>query len=41
LHRRSFAPVYLSEPDAQMEMLLDEFAPLDDVEAELMEEARA
>jgi hypothetical protein len=24
-----------------MEMLLDEFAPLDDVEAELMEEARA
>jgi ribonuclease HII len=39
LHRRSFAPVYLSEPDAQMEMLLEEAGPMDDIEVALMEEA--
>ena len=39
LHRRSFAPVYLSRPDAQMEMLLEEAGPLDDIEATLVEEA--
>jgi ribonuclease HII len=37
LHRRSFAPVYLSEPDAQMELTM-EAGPLADVEELLAEE---
>ena len=31
LHRRSFAPVYLAEPDAQMELLVDNEIAFDDV----------
>lgn len=38
LHRRSFAPVYLAEPDAQMEMLLEGEDDFSDVEAELLDD---
>jgi ribonuclease HII len=37
-HRRSFAPVYLSEPDAQMELEMAS-DPLDDIEALLSEDS--
>ena len=33
LHRRSFAPVYLSEPDAQIEMLLEQDDDFTDVDS--------
>jgi ribonuclease HII len=39
LHRRIFAPVYLAEPGAQIEILLDDAGPLDEIDAALMEDA--
>jgi ribonuclease HII len=39
LHRRSFAPVYLSEPDAQMELLIEQDDSLDAIDLVLAEDA--
>jgi len=39
LHRRSFAPVYLAEPDAQMDLLVDNEIIFDDIAESLAEEA--
>jgi ribonuclease HII len=39
LHRRSFAPVYLAEPDAQMELLIDQEDSLDEIDQLLAEDA--
>jgi ribonuclease HII len=35
LHRRSFAPVYLSEPDAQLDLDMSSADPMDDIALEL------
>jgi ribonuclease HII len=40
LHRRTFAPVYLSEPDAQLDLLMEQHEPMDDVEQLLTEDAQ-
>jgi ribonuclease HII len=39
LHRRSFSPVYLAEPDAQMELLIEQDELLDDIDCLLAEDS--